>query len=42
MRVGEISALKWEDINENYISINKSEKYNRNTKEYYIGKTKIK
>ena len=35
MRVGEISAL-----NENYISINKSEKYNRNTKEYYIGKTK--
>ena len=40
MRVGEISALKWEDINENYISINKSEKYNRNTKEYYIGKTK--
>ena len=40
MRVGEISALSWDCIMESYIIINKSEKYNRQTKEYYIDKTK--
>lgn len=40
MRVGEISALKWEDISDIEITINKSEKYNRQTKEYYIDLTK--
>lgn len=40
MRVGEIAALSWDCIMESYIVINKSEKYNRQTKEYYIDKTK--
>lgn len=40
MRVGEISALSWECVMENYIIIDKSEKYNRKTKEYHIDKTK--
>lgn len=40
MRVGEISALTWNSITDNYIIINKSEKYNRLRKEYYIDKTK--
>lgn len=40
MRVGEISALSWDCITDKYIIINKSEKYNRQTKEYYIDKTK--
>ena len=40
MRVGELSALKWDSITDDYIIINKSEKYNRKTKEYYIDKTK--
>lgn len=40
MRVGEISALSWDCIMESYIVINKSEKYNRQTKKYYIDKTK--
>lgn len=40
MRVGEIAALSWDCIMESYIIINKSEKYNRQTKEYYIDKTK--
>lgn len=40
MRVGELSALKWESITDDYIIINKSEKYNRKTKEYFIDKTK--
>lgn len=40
MRVGEISALSWDCITDTYIIINKSEKYNRKTKEYYIDKTK--
>lgn len=39
-RVGEISALKWEDIRDGMIVVNKSEKYNRETKEYWIGLTK--
>ena len=42
MRVGEIVALKWEDIKKDYIVINKSEKYDRITKEYFIDKTKNK
>ena len=40
MRVGEISALTWDCITDKYIIINKSEKYNRITKEYFIDKTK--
>lgn len=40
MRVGEIAALSWDCIMDSYIIINKSEKYNRQTKEYYIDKTK--
>ena len=39
-RVGEISALRWIDITKDYIIINKSEKYDRIRKEYYIDKTK--
>lgn len=44
MRVGEIVALKWEDFNyeKGYFTINKSEKYNRVSKEYYIDLTKNK
>lgn len=46
MRVGEIVALKWEDVHMEetypYFLINKSEKYNRSTKEYFIDKTKNK
>lgn len=44
MRVGEIVALKWENIcwNEGYFIINASEKYDRLTKEYYIDTTKNK
>ena len=42
MRVGEISALMWEDIFycDNVIYIHHSEKYNRVTKEYYVSLTK--
>lgn len=40
MRVGEIAALTWNDITEDGIIIDKSEKYNRKTKEYYIDSTK--
>lgn len=42
MRVGEISALKWDCITKDRIIINKSEKYNRLTKEYFIDLTKNK
>lgn len=44
MRVGEIVALKWEDFDyENgFFMIDKSEKFNRITKEYYIDTTKNK
>lgn len=44
MRVGEIVALKWEDFNyeKGFFTINKSEKYNRVSKEYYIDFTKNK
>ena len=42
MRVGELSGLKWEDIdfNKETITICRSEKYNRKKKEYYISTTK--
>lgn len=44
MRVGEIVALKWENIyfDKGYFLIDKSEKYNRATKEFFIDKTKNK
>ena len=42
MRVGELAALKWSDINfnENIVTIRNSEKYNRLTKEFVISTTK--
>lgn len=40
MRVGEISALMWSNVNDMFIVINKSEKYDRIKKEYYIDQTK--
>lgn len=39
-RVSEISALRWDCITQDYIIVDKSEKYNRKTREYFIGKTK--
>lgn len=42
MRVGELAALKWSDIDyrHNILVIQSSEKYNRLTKEYFIANTK--
>ncbi len=40
MRVGEIAGLTWDCIFDEYILIDKSEKYNQKTKEYFISKTK--
>lgn len=40
MRVGELSALRWDSITNEYIIIDKSERYSRKTKEYYIDETK--
>ena len=40
MRVGELAGLKWEDISDTSIFINRSEKYNPVLKEYYTGDTK--
>ena len=42
MRVGEIAALMWENITDEYIIIDKSEKIDRsqNKREFYIDKTK--
>ncbi len=40
MRVGEIAALTWDDICSDHIIVNKSQKYNPKTKEYYISRTK--
>lgn len=40
MRVGELSALRWDAITDQYIIIDKSEKYNRKTKTYFISSTK--
>jgi len=41
-RVAEISALRWENITDEYILVDKSEKYDRSTKKYYVDKTKNK
>ncbi len=40
MRVGEIAALRWEDIDDEKITIRHSEKWNRDTNERYIADTK--
>lgn len=40
MRVGELAALRWENVMEEYIIIDKSEKTNRTKTEFYIDKTK--
>ena len=40
MRVGEISGLTWDCITDEYILVNKSEKYNKQTKRFFIDKTK--
>lgn len=40
MRAGELAALKWDSIRSDYIIIDKSEKYDREKKEYYIDTTK--
>lgn len=42
MRVGELSALRWDSIKDDHILIDKSEKYNRKTKTYYVDKTKTR
>ena len=42
MRVSELSTLKWSDIDDTCISINKSAKHNRLKNEFFIGKTKTK
>ncbi len=42
MRVGEISALRWDSITKDYIIIDKSEKYSRSERKYYIEQTKNK
>ena len=42
MRVGELAGLMWSDVDfeRNTITIQRSEKYNRKTKEFYISGTK--
>lgn len=40
MRVGEIAALRWDSIHDDYILVDKSQKYNTKKKEYYISSTK--
>lgn len=42
MRVGEIAALRWDAIKENYIVVDKSEKSNRRKDIFYIDSTKNK
>ena len=42
MRVSELSTLKWTDIANECISINKSAKFNRLKNEFSVGKTKTK
>jgi integrase len=39
-RAGELAGLDWKSVTDSYIIIDKSEKYNRITKEYFIDKTK--
>jgi integrase len=40
LRVSELSSLRWDCVTDSYLIIDKSEKYNRITKEYFIDKTK--
>ena len=40
MRVGEIAALTWNCVNDDYILVDKSQKYNPKTKQYFIDTTK--
>ena len=40
MRVGEIAAIRWDCVFDDYILIDKSQKYNCKTKEYYYSYTK--
>lgn len=40
MRVGEIAALRWDSVFDDYILVDKSQKYNPKIKQYYISKTK--
>lgn len=42
MRVSELSTLKWSDLTDGVISINKSAKHNRLKNEFSVGKTKTK
>lgn len=42
MRVSELSTLKWDDIDDTCIHINKSAKHNRLKNEFFVGKTKTK
>lgn len=42
MRVGEIAALKWEDVHDDYILIHTSIKHNRFKNEFHVGATKTK
>ena len=42
MRVSELSTLKWSDITDSCININKSAKHNRLKNEFSVGKTKTK
>lgn len=42
MRVSELSTLKWADITDSFININKSAKHNRLKNEFSVGKTKTK
>ena len=40
MRVGEIAALRWDCVYDDYILVDKSQKYNPKTRQYYISSTK--
>ena len=40
MRVGEIAALRWDSVFDDYILVDKSQKYNPKLGQYYISKTK--
>lgn len=42
MRVSELATLKWSDVADGVISINKSAKHNRLRNEFSVGKTKTK
>ena len=42
MRVGEIAALKWEDVHKDYILIHTSIKHNRLKNEFHVSTTKTK